>query len=778
MKNVFKLYPLVLLLLTQEVCTKSISSEEGKKYSKRAENEQENTELHETYKSKHKYKSENDHVETKRHSGKYENSEWRPQCAVMYKNNEPVGILQPFEDAFKFRPLNLESTIVDLNPIPAKRRTIMDVLYPSKFEEDYEEEKAVDVINKRDARADRNYALALAKFKINSRVGLNRMNRKTQEKRSKEMDEQHLRSLRNTLKKRKTDDSEAVEVELASILDDMGLIDDSPDEKREAEDENMESGSNAISMVKDEPTSTAEEQTKAKRDEVETPSTTSTVATSSIKLTEVSDLKENKEQKREMTETSTSTKISTAKDQKREAAKIAADKQDADEVSVYEKRVEREIRDKIQRLKEEVKKEIAALKLAKAEHSDPNRKKRDVLNTLMDEETKDIDPVANYDGTEKKHVRRKRNAQLEKRYSSAKGNSNETLDRGNIIKCATKDPDLRKKWYPSSKGKLNTVGLRIKVIRDAETLKKLSHSLLVEQPEYLSIVDRHKRTAPGKDNSHKVNDLDIDKGQQMLVGHTRRKREADYEENEYDEAYDEFADDSNTLNENKDMTSSAQENPNCKCDKNGNNCKCRRHVKNADYSNFIVDPERIIRSAIISSQHCHCDKNHNCKCGVQEEESALEDSRRQRREGSSYQDQYQLMKREAKIDSNFQSGEYFVDLHPTVYRLAPDDSIRSKREMADQQKESSSSLAEEPQMINQHSRSIRDEPLHSRIRRTASQDSEDDQRQLIDMSEEEIFGALPQSMDPTENVVLAKNSRTKKYLVFTMVQTPVSSTYA
>nr|CAH7740308.1 unnamed protein product [Callosobruchus chinensis] len=751
MKNVFKLYLLVLLLLTQEVCTKSILSQEGKQYSKRAENEQENTELHETYESKHKYKSGNDHIETKRHSVKYENSDWRPQCAVMYKNNEPVGILQPFEDAFKFRPLNFESTIVDLNPIPAKRRTIMDVLYPSKFEEDSEEEK-VGMMNKRDARVDRSYALALAKFKINSKVGLNRMNRKTREKKNKEMDEEHLTSLRNTLMKRKTDDSEEVEVELASILNDMGLIDDSPEEKREAEDENMESGTNAVSMVKDEPISTTDEQTKAKRDEVETPSiTTATLASSTIKLTEVSDFKEDKdEQKREMTELSAS---SIVKEQKREAAK-----QDVEEANVYERRVEREIRDKIQRLKEEVKKEIAALKLAKAESPDPNRKKREVLNTLMDEETQDIDPVANFDGTEKKHVRRKRNSPLEKRYYSEKDNSDETLN-----ECATKVPDMQRNWYPSSKERPNIADLRegspntqitpkhedkslkyIKTLRSEKTVRKSNHFPLIKERQYLNAADRFTKTSTVQDNSYRNDNLDMDRTQDLHEDHIRRKREADYAENEYDEEYDELVDDPNTLNEDRDMTSSAEENHNCKCDKNGNNCKCRRLAKDTDYSNFIVDPERIIRSAINSNQHCRCDKNHNCKCGVDEEEPSLEESKRQRRKD---QDQYQLIKREAKIDSNFKSGEYFVDLHPTVYRLAPDDTIRSKREMTDQQKDSSSSLYEEPQLTNQQPSSIKDESMHSRIRRTAAQDSEDDQRQLIDMSEEEIFGALPQSFE-------------------------------
>ncbi|CAH1971375.1 unnamed protein product [Acanthoscelides obtectus] len=637
MKNDFKLYLLVLLLFTQEVRTKSIPSQEDQRFSKRSGNESDNTELHEYYKSKHKPKAEDDHIEEKRHS-RYENSEWRPQCAVIYKNNEPVGILQPFEDAFKFRPLNFDATIVDLNPIPAKRKTLMDVLYPSKFEDDSDEENDADekvgVINKRDAHTDRNYALALAKFKISSRIGLNRLYRKAQQKREKEeADEEHLRSLRKALMKRKTDASEAVEVELADILNDMGLIDDSDssEEKREAEDENMESGSNAISMVEDEPNSTTNKAAKDKRDELATPSfNASTAASSSLELTEVSDLKEDKEeQKREITETTKTTKVTGSKEeQKREAEGSVLDKPDADEVSLYEKRVEREIRDKIQKLKEEVKKEIDALKLAKSKGSDSNRKKREVVNTLLDEETQDIDPIANYDGAEKKHVRRKRSVHSKK--------GGDKVDKGLV--------EARKRRYVSPQQKKEAYKHTEKSKEYEDT--SLMQSKKIAKERNIHFLDGVRKPEPElhssglrkilyiREPSERADSLAIDETQDNSGVNVRRKREGEeYEENEYAGDYEELVDDSNSFDEMKDNTPAAEDKPNCKCDKNGNNCKCRKQVTDADYSNFIVNPERVIRSAIASNQHCHCDKNRNCKCGTQEAEPDWTGSRRLGRDG-------------------------------------------------------------------------------------------------------------------------------------------------
>lgn len=68
------------------------------------------------------------------------------------------------------------------------------------------------------------------------------------------LDDKQVGSLKSTLSKMRSDDSEAVEEELRGILDQMGLIDDEPKEdtevKREVEDENLETGTNNIEMIK------------------------------------------------------------------------------------------------------------------------------------------------------------------------------------------------------------------------------------------------------------------------------------------------------------------------------------------------------------------------------------------------------------------------------------------------------------------------------------------------------------------------------------------------
>ncbi|XP_045482639.1 GATA zinc finger domain-containing protein 14-like isoform X2 [Harmonia axyridis] len=81
----------------------------------------------------------------------------------------------------------------------------------------------------------------------------------------------------------------------------------------------------------------------------------------------------------------------------------------------YEQRVAREIKNKIKQLKEEVKRELGALEADKDEEDDDEsfgetqRKKRFIVNTLMDEETHNIDPNENLDISElEPHVRRRR----------------------------------------------------------------------------------------------------------------------------------------------------------------------------------------------------------------------------------------------------------------------------------------------------------------------------------------------------------------------------------
>ncbi|KAJ8925960.1 hypothetical protein NQ315_009813 [Exocentrus adspersus] len=380
--------------------------------------------LHDSFRPRHKYKANGRQTRFQRS----ETEGKTPQCAVMYKDNEPVGILQ---DSYKFLPVSGESTLVDINPIPVKRKSIMDVLYPSKIDEDYNQEELVENTNQ---FSDDRYPSIFAKFKIDSRLdktlnpdlNLKRSMFKRNEK--PDISDEQVSSLKTTLSKMKEDNSAVVEEELKSILDDMGLIDDYDESKEEAkreisEDENMEQGTNKINLIKE-----VHNETRNKRGDGNTTETASTTAVEAPKKVqyeegqgdeiETIDLFKSDEAKlNELTTEFEDSRMKRQFDNKRDAEDTLPELNTSSlvketELNQYEKRVEREIRDKILKLKEEVKEEIKNLKVDPKEtkdESDSRRRKRQVVSTLVDEENQNIDPVFNdVQVNGKGHVRRKR----------------------------------------------------------------------------------------------------------------------------------------------------------------------------------------------------------------------------------------------------------------------------------------------------------------------------------------------------------------------------------
>lgn len=175
-------------------------------------------------------------------------------------------------------------------------------------------------------------------------------------------------------------------------------------------------------------------------------------------------------------------------------------------------------------------------------------------------------------------------------------------------------------------------------------------------------------------------------------------------------------------------TDTSNLNSNCNCDKTDNNCKCGTQkadlsVPNIrqDYSDYMENPDKEVEKK--SVKHCNCDKNgKHCKCQSLSEESQYIDNveqqpssiekkspdlyegnavdefendieervpRRPRQRSSmensnlehlseDYNKNYEtksdkLTKRESeqnKVRDNqqFENGEYFVDLHPNIYR--------------------------------------------------------------------------------------------------------------
>lgn len=368
---------------------------------------------------------------------------------------------QPFKESYRFLPVNGDPTLVDINPIPVKRKTVVDVLYPKKINEDYNEE----VAENNNQFADDRYPSIFAKFKIDSRLDkiLNPdLNLKRSMHKRDAINDERMGSLKNSLSKMTGDNSAVVEEELKNILDDMGLIDDYDNReeiKREiAEDENLEQGMNKINLIKE-----VHNETRNKRGDVNgttddrqntSPTAQSTSITTAaappkaqfedehiedtegIDLFKADDAKLNEDFEKRDLDISTETVLEELRkkrqfdvsytkktdnnEDKRDTADTLSDinlnttnlVKEA-ELTQYEKRVEREIRDKIQKLKEEVKEEIKHLKdnpKVNHEESDTRRRKRQVINTLIEEETQDIDPNFNDEQHEGRHVRRKRSS--------------------------------------------------------------------------------------------------------------------------------------------------------------------------------------------------------------------------------------------------------------------------------------------------------------------------------------------------------------------------------
>ncbi|CAG9764924.1 unnamed protein product [Ceutorhynchus assimilis] len=160
----------------------------------------------------------------------------RKQCAVMYKNEEPVGILQSYQGSYRLLPIHIEESIpVDISPIQKA---------------DSEE------IDKRDTEtqaadfSERNYPYIFAKFKIDTKVesqkaakNLQKRELKHTKKKPALLNSKHMNSLSSTLLKMQANEVGA-ESELRTVLHDMGLIEDSHiddqqnehiDEKRKAD---------------------------------------------------------------------------------------------------------------------------------------------------------------------------------------------------------------------------------------------------------------------------------------------------------------------------------------------------------------------------------------------------------------------------------------------------------------------------------------------------------------------------------------------------------------
>lgn len=203
-----------------------------------------------------------------------------------------------------------------------------------------------------------------------------------------------------------------------------------------------------------------------------------------------------------------------------------------------------------------------------------------------------------------------------------------------------------------------------------------------------------------------------------------------------------------------------------------------------DQSNLIFKPLPLEKRGCdaCKGSNCHCDKKGNCKCGYQlsdmeenlekkslngktipdmdfnlpgdvnvEEKSINQDADMKETEGDSDIKSNNKLRtpRRLKDYFHFTDGEYFIDQHPLLYRLTPVDGLEKFRNLISSKNED---------VDGNHLYAIKQKMIpHSRFRRR-TQTENSQPIQLIDMSAEDLFGALPQNFEGE----LARYKRVKR----------------
>lgn len=280
---------------------------------------------------------------------------------------------------------------------------------------------------------------------------------------------QDLKATIRRLRSSNPHNSEQIEEELKNILDDMGLIEDEETHgvKREAlEDQSDEDDSLVEDELKAENernkrdegcsnanTRTSQNQNSAtgaeKRDEIKNEPISHNGLNKRESVDETNESHRNKRQKENelvenlkdsgdiMLSGNKSPLASSSEIVNKESEEKDADKRSFDEDNEdYESRIERQIQSKINSLKEEVKRQIEALKKRQEndddDDSDIQRKKRQVYNTLINEETDQVNPTMHPENELKPLIRKRRDLNgSTKKLSRKKREIEQDLDKDN-----------------------------------------------------------------------------------------------------------------------------------------------------------------------------------------------------------------------------------------------------------------------------------------------------------------------------------------------------------
>ncbi|RZC37026.1 serine/threonine-protein kinase pakA-like, partial [Asbolus verrucosus] len=369
------------------------------------------------------------------------------QVGVVYKDDKPIGILQPYQRSYRFIPVKEDNQYgLDISQGQDASYNIPSVTGMDKRE--------INGMSMDPAQyLDASYPSILTNFKI-----VNKLDKK---RNYDALTDENVRDLKATIRRLRSSNphnTEQIEEELRNILDEMGLIDDEEihAEKREiTEDQKDGEDEPLIDEVKSMKDRNKRGETYNINDNGDSSSKLGVTNEQNLLSTDQkkgeikSDINPALINKREFSEEST--EINRRKRQKQEIAtgidkensqlvenlkdsgdlmvsgnksplasrseitvrdtdsKESEQKSLEDNNSDYEKRVERQIQNKINSLKEEVKREIEALK-KKQNEDDTQRKKRQITENLPDEETDELNPTMNIDGDLKPLIRKRRDA--------------------------------------------------------------------------------------------------------------------------------------------------------------------------------------------------------------------------------------------------------------------------------------------------------------------------------------------------------------------------------
>ncbi|XP_017777627.1 PREDICTED: glutamic acid-rich protein-like [Nicrophorus vespilloides] len=405
------------------------------------------------------------------------NKKRRSPFGIVYNQGRPIGILEPISKMYEFQEYPVEK----VNEAPLLKRNAEDV---SSM-----------------AEGNGKYASILTSFKIGNRMKVKQLGdeapfaqssqeKKQKAKRSAEKSHQNLNEIENNLKE---------------IMGDLGLINQNSlkdDSKREAaEDEDLDAGLNKIGLTKESHSErNKKEDCPGKTSDLTTRTASKQLKNSEIPINGDANFRDEKQSKKNKIsdfradgeafirkkrqqandlmkglETSGDLTVSgnksplassstaaeaegkqkvTEKDEKR-------DKQIATENQEYEKRLQRNIEHKISEIKEQVKREIKALKekhpehKVKADEKKSEKKKREEKKgvrkkrNLLDKEIKILNPV-NTDEHQEPHIRKRRDAAA----IDDKEEQEEQLNEGPDKRVTWKEldtADLQKRSEPGKK---------------------------------------------------------------------------------------------------------------------------------------------------------------------------------------------------------------------------------------------------------------------------------------------------------------------------------------